>query len=240
MRLDKFLANAGLGSRKEVKKFIKDGNVSVNGKVVAKATVDIDENMDEVKFNNQKLIYEKYLYIMMNKPQGFISATRSVYDDTVLDLLDEELQDRELSPAGRLDKDTEGLIFLTNDGRLIHNIISPNKKIVKKYYARVDAVLSNGDIEAFERGIYLEKEAYMTLPAKLEIISDYECYVYIHEGKYHQVKRMLAICGKNVTYLKRLAIGPLQLDPELGLGSYRRLREDELLKLREVVDIEKD
>ena len=148
----------------------------------------------------------------------------------------EEVKDRGVFPAGRLDKDTEGLILLTNDGRLSHNLLSPKKGIVKKYYAKVDNRLEKEDIQKFKSGIYLESEQYLTRPANLEIISDYECFVYIEEGKYHQVKRMLSSCGKEVIYLKRISIGPLTLDPDLELGQYRKLTEGELEDLKSVTE----
>lgn len=232
MRIDKFLSNMGLGSRKEVKEFIKKGLIKVNGLVISKGTEKIDPDKDQVSFDNSLIEYERYSYLMLNKPQGYISATQAYGEKTVIDLLEEKYKNRGIFPAGRLDKDTEGLIFLTNDGRLAHNLLSPKKAVVKKYYAKVDRPLENKDIQKFETGIYLDTEQYLTLPAKLEIISDYECFVYIEEGKYHQVKRMLASCGKNVTYLKRLSIGPLILDEGLELGQYRKLTGDEISSLR--------
>ncbi|MFM1536472.1 16S rRNA pseudouridine(516) synthase, partial [Helcococcus ovis] len=167
------------------------------------------------------------IYLMMNKPQGYISATKD-YNDTVLDLLDEKFQNKDIFPVGRLDKDTEGLLILTNDGKLAHELLSPKKKVDKKYYAKVDNILSEEDIDKFKDGIYLEKEQYLTMPAKLEIISNYECYVYIKEGKYHQVKRMLKSCGKEVLYLKRISMGNINLDETLDLGQYRELTEKEI------------
>lgn len=170
----------------------------------------------------------------MNKPQGVISASEGYTQETVIDLLDERYHNRGMFPAGRLDKDTEGLVLLTNDGRLAHSILSPKRGVTKKYYAKVDQKLDQEDIVAFNKGIYLEKEQYMTRPADLEILSEYECFVFIEEGKYHQVKRMLSSRGKNVTYLKRLAIGPLVLDETLELGEYRDLLDDELEKLKNI------
>lgn len=234
MRIDKLLSNMGIGSRKEVKEYIKKGMVLVNGIVVKKATDKVDENHDKITFNNEDLIYEKYTYIMMNKPQGVISASEGYTQETVIDLLDERYHNRGMFPAGRLDKDTEGLVLLTNDGRLAHSILSPKRGVTKKYYAKVDQKLDQEDIVAFNKGIYLEKEQYMTRPADLEILSEYECFVFIEEGKYHQVKRMLSSRGKNVTYLKRLAIGPLVLDETLELGEYRDLLDDELEKLKNI------
>lgn len=227
MRIDKYLSNTGIGSRKEVKNYIKNGLILVNDKVVSKPTQQVDENKDVIKFKNEELIYQKYTYIMMNKPKDVVSATRD-FNETVLDLLGEKYQNKDIFPAGRLDKDTEGLVLLTNDGKLAHNLLSPKKKVEKKYYAKVDKKLEKEDIIKFEKGIFLETEQYITMPAKLEIISDYECFVYIKEGKYHQVKRMLKYCGKEVLYLKRLAIGELILDEKLELGEYRELNEQEI------------
>lgn len=227
MRIDKYLSNSGVGSRKEVKQYIKDGLVLLNGEVVKKPTIDVDEKNDKIKFRNEELIYQKYIYIMMNKPKGYISATKD-YNETVIDLLDDKYKDKNLFPAGRLDKDTEGLVLLTNDGKLSHELLSPKKKVVKKYYAKVDNKLEKDDIKKFEDGILLENENYLTMPAKLEILSDYECFVYIKEGKYHQVKRMLKSCGKEVIYLKRISIGSLVLDENLKLGEYRELSEEEV------------
>lgn len=231
MRLDKYLSNMGIGSRKEVKDYIKKGYVIVNDQVASKPTQQVDENVDTIKFNNEEIIFQEYIYIMMNKPQGVVSATKD-WSDTVIDLLDEKFYNRDIFPAGRLDKDTEGLLLLTNDGKLAHDILSPKKKVNKKYFAKVDKKLDPEDVKIFENGIYLEKENYLTLPAKLEIISDYECFITIQEGKYHQVKRMLSSVGKEVTYLKRVAMGDLVLDDSLGLGEYRELTEYEVELLK--------
>lgn len=236
MRIDKLLANMNIGSRKEVKKYIKDGAISVNGNIVTKPTFQVNEDIDEITFNNEKIIYEKYLYLMMNKPQGFISATEGYNEKTVIDLLDEQYKDRGLFPAGRLDKDTEGLVFLTNDGRLAHNILSPKKGVWKKYYAEVDNDLEVSDIKNFEKGIFIKEDNYFSKPAKLEILSDRSCYVYLSEGKYHQVKRMLSALGKNVIYLKRISIGSLFIDENLKLGEYRKLTVEELDNLINLVN----
>lgn len=234
MRLDKYLSNMGIGSRKEVKEYIKKGLVIVNGEALTKPTAHIDENKDVVKFNNQNIEFKEYFYIMLNKPQGVVSATRD-HSETVIDLLESKYQNKDIFPAGRLDKDTEGLLLLTNDGKLAHELLSPKKNVFKKYYAKVDKPLENNDIIKFKNGIFLEKESYLTLPAKLEIISDLECFVYIQEGKYHQVKRMLADCGKEVLYLKRISMGNLELDETLMPGEYRELTDNELELLKNEV-----
>lgn len=238
MRIDKLLSNMGIGSRKEVKDYIKNGLVSVNGKVVTKATEKVNEESDKITFKNESIIYEKYVYIMLNKPQGVISASRGYTQKTVVDLLEDKYQNMGIFPAGRLDKDTEGLVLLTNDGILSHNLLSPKKGIVKKYYAKVDSKLEEKSIDDFKNGIYLKEDQYLTKPAKLEIISDFECFVYIEEGKYHQVKRMLANCGNNVIYLKRLSIGNLELDNSLGIGEYRPLTDKELDGLFHITNIQ--
>lgn len=232
MRLDKYLSNMGVGSRKEVKEYIKKGYILVNDQTITKPTFHINEEKDKIKFNNEEIIYKKYIYIMMNKPQGVISATKD-YNETVLDLLDEKYQNKDIFPAGRLDKDTEGLVLLTNDGKLAHELLSPKKEVYKKYLAKVDLPLEKEDIKKFEKGIFLEKENYLTMPAKLEILSEHECFVHIKEGKYHQVKRMLKACGKEVLYLKRLSIGELKLDENLNLGEYRELTDSEIELLKE-------
>lgn len=228
MRLDKYLANKGLGSRKEVKSFIEDGNVYVNGREVRKAKKEIDLGKDEIVIKNEGELLKSYTYLMMNKPSAYICQTKSLRRKTVIDLLPNDLKEQGLSPAGRLDMDTEGLVILTNDGIFLQKIIQPSSNIYKKYYARVDRALEIYDIEKFKKGIYIKEENYTTLTSKLEIISPYECFVYIKEGKYHQVKRMLKSCGKKVLYLKRFAIGPLNLDENLKKGEYRYLTKEEI------------
>lgn len=232
MRLDKYLSNEGIGSRKEVKIYIEEGNVYVNGLLVTKAKQEIDPSKDKILLINKEQISEDYLYLMMNKPGGYICQTKSLSRKTVIDLLPKNLQDKDLSPAGRLDFDTEGLVILTNDGTFLQKIIHPSSKIYKKYYARVDKALQKTDIEKFEKGIYFTPENIRSLPSKLEIISPYEAYVYIKEGKYHQVKRMFSACDKKVIYLKRVAIGSLSLDKNLKKGGYRELTFEEINLLR--------
>ncbi|MDD7305482.1 MAG: pseudouridine synthase [Peptoniphilaceae bacterium] len=236
MRLDKYLANKGLGSRKEVKKYIEEENVYINGLLVTKANKEINPEKDKLVLKNKDKISKDYLYLMMNKPSGFICQTKSLSKKTVIDLLPKDLQKKDLSPAGRLDLDTEGLVILTNDGLFLQKIISPSSTIYKKYYARVDKAMEEADIKKFEEGIYIKEENYKCLAAKLEIISPKECYVYIREGKYHQVKRMLKACGKKVLYLKRLAIGKVYLDKNLKSGSYRKLSDEEIYLLKKDFD----
>lgn len=232
MRIDKYLSNMGIGSRKEVKEYIKRGYVIVNGNPVTKATTHIDEVKDVVKFKDEDIEYKQYIYLMMNKPQGVVSATKDI-GDTVIDLIDKKYHGKDIFPAGRLDKNTEGFILLTNDGKLAHNLLSPRKKVYKKYYAIVEKPLKKEDIEIFENGVFLEGEDYLTMPARLEIIDENSANVYIQEGKYHQVKRMFNACDNEVTYLKRISFGNLELDENLELGEYRELTEEELIILEE-------
>nr|WP_276939592.1 16S rRNA pseudouridine(516) synthase [Helcococcus sueciensis] len=168
---------------------------------------------------------------MLNKPQGVISATKD-YSKTVIDLLEEKYQNKDIFPVGRLDKDTEGFLLLTNDGKLAHELLSPKKKVNKKYFARVEKGLKKEDIQVFENGVYLDKENYLTKPAKLEILSDNEAYITIQEGKYHQVKRMFHAVDNSVIYLKRISMGELSLDENLKLGEYRELTDEEINLLK--------
>lgn len=231
MRIDKYLANMGVGTRKEVKDYISKGFILVNGEVVKKATQQINENEDKIEYKNQEIIYKPYIYLMLNKPQGVISATKD-YSKTVIDLLEEKYQNKDIFPVGRLDKDTEGFLLLTNDGKLAHELLSPKKKVNKKYFVRVEKELKKEDIQVFENGVYLDKENYLTKPAKLEILSDNEAFVTIQEGKYHQVKRMFHAVDNSVIYLKRISMGELSLDENLKLGEYRELTDEEINLLK--------
>lgn len=237
MRLDKLLAHSGLGTRKEVKKLLKKKIVEVNEEVVTDPKVHVDLDVDHVTVSGETLDYQEFIYLMMNKPQGVISATEDNMHETVLDLL--EMQDslQEPHPVGRLDIDTEGLLLLTNDGKLTHRLLSPKHHVDKLYYAEVDGIVTEEDQVIFEQGVILDDD-YQTLPAKLEIISVNEeentsvIKLVIQEGKFHQVKRMMQAVGKEVTYLKRLEMGPLKLDDQLELGAYRELTSDELELLK--------
>lgn len=231
MRIDKYLANMGVGTRKEVKDYISKGFILINGEVVKKATQQINENEDKIEYKNQEIIYKPYIYLMLNKPQGVISATKD-YSKTVIDLLEEKYQNKDIFPVGRLDKDTEGFLLLTNDGKLAHELLSPKKKVNKKYFARVEKGLKKEDIQVFENGVYLDKENYLTKPAKLEILSYNEAYITIQEGKYHQVKRMFHAVDNSVIYLKRISMGELSLDENLKLGEYRELTDEEINLLK--------
>ena len=232
MRLDKFLVACAVGSRTEVKNLLKAGRVTVNGKKEKSAKLQINEDTDEIYFDGQKLDYEEFVYYMMNKPQGVISATEDPKHKTVLDLLDDLARSKEVFPVGRLDIDTHGLLLLTNDGKLAHALTSPKRHVEKTYLAQVDGIMTDEDIKAFEQGIPLKD--FTCQPAKLELVSlDREenqslVRVTIAEGKFHQVKRMVAYCGKEVVDLQRLTMGTLTLDEGLKRGEWRRLTKEEL------------
>ena len=228
MRLDKFLKDTGFGSRKEVKLLIKQKIVSVNDTIVVNEGLSINEEHDIVKVDNNIVKYVKYVYIMLNKPKGVVSATVDNVHTTVIDLIN-EYKYLDLFPVGRLDIDTEGLLLITNDGTLSHNLLSPKKHVDKTYLLNTNVSLSDSDMRKLEEGVCLDSE--LTLPAKIEKINDLEYLLTIHEGKFHQVKRMIDALGKKVTYLKRISFGPLILDENLALGSYRYLTDDEILKL---------
>lgn len=234
IRLDKFLANMGVGSRKEVKEFIKNGYVKVNGVLETSAKKNIDSD-DQVTIGNEVLEYQQYVYYMLNKPKDVISATRD-RNMTVLDLIDVQDQRKGLYPVGRLDIDTTGLLLITNDGKLGHELLSPKKKVDKTYIAILDKELDQSDIDQFKKGFFLEPEGVLLMPSKLEILEPKMAKVTIKEGKYHQVKRMFQKVGKEVLELKRIRMGTLYLDEELPLGAYRPLRDEELHSLQEILD----
>lgn len=234
MRLDKLLAHSGIGTRKEVKKLIKKGIITVNGQIAKDAGMIVDTSRDEVFMGNDKINYKEVVYIMMNKPKGVITSTYDPSERTVIDLLPPEIIALNPFPVGRLDKDTEGLLLITNDGELAHRLLSPKKGIMKKYYARIRGTVDENDVKAFEEGITLE-DGYKTLPARLEIIragNISEVNVYLREGKYHQIKRMFKHLGKQVLYLKRVAMGNLILDQGLNPGEWRELTEEEVSSLK--------
>lgn len=236
MRLDKLLANMGYGTRKESKKLLKSGQVLVNGSIVKDGSMHVHLEQDQVVCLDEEVIYKEHIYLMMNKPQGLISATEDSREETVIDLLSPEEQRFAPFPVGRLDKDTEGLLVLTNDGKLAHELLSPKKHTPKTYYAEIDSPVYAEDQSAFREGVTLD-DGYQTLPAELVISESAEqskIELTIYEGKFHQVKRMFLARGKRVTYLKRLSMGSLSLDPKLQLGEYRELtpEEVEILKVR--------
>ncbi len=230
LRLDRILANMSYGTRNEIKKLIKKGLVKVNGAVEKDPARKVHPRESRIEINGELVDYHEFTYVMLNKPAGYISATEDVREQTVLELLSAEYQALELFPVGRLDKDTEGLLILTNDGKLGHHVTSPKNKVPKTYYALVQGKVGEADGTAFSQGIVLE-DGYKTLPAELTILkpadrSEIELVVY--EGKFHQVKRMFQARGKEVLYLKRIKIGRLGLDERLAPGQYRELTGEEL------------
>lgn len=240
MRLDKLLAHTGFGTRKEVKKIIKDGYIEVNSERAKSPGLKVDPDIDDVRVGGERIYYEEFVYFMLNKPAGVISATEDYVHETVIDLLEPADSVQDPHPVGRLDIDTEGLLLLTNDGQLTHQLTSPKKKVDKEYYALIKGLVTDEDITAFEEGVILqeEEEDYKTMPAKLEILSvneeanESEIHVIIQEGKFHQVKRMFHAVDKEVLYLKRVRMNNLVLDESLPLGEYRRLTEEELALLK--------
>ena len=227
MRLDKLLSECGVASRKEIRQLIRSGRVSVDGAAAASPEMKLDPYKALVCLDGTIIEYAKYHYYMMNKPAGVLSATDDGRQKTVLDLVTPEMRKIGLFPVGRLDKDTTGLLLLTNDGEFAHRVISPRSGIVKVYHARTEAPVDEADITAFKEGLTLG-DGTKCLPAGLKLLPDGSCLVEVMEGKYHQVKRMLSSRGKPVTELKRLSIGGLKLDKALLPGSFRALEENEL------------
>lgn len=237
MRIDKLLANVGYGSRKEVKKLLKTGGVKVNGEAVTDGKVHVNPKEDEITVFGEQVTYKEFIYLMMNKPAGVISATEDMVEETVIDLLHFEDVVYKPFPVGRLDKDTVGLLLLTNDGQLAHQLLSPKKNVPKTYYALVDGTVTEDDQNKFAKGVTLD-DGYVTKPAQLEILRSgeirSEVKVTITEGKFHQVKRMFEAVGKRVVYLKRLTMGPITLDEKLAEGEYRELTEEEIERLKKI------
>lgn len=233
LRLDKYLADVLNRTRSEVKSLIRKKRVVLNGQLCTSPDIKVDIEEDEVIFDGNKLEYHEYIYLMLHKPAGVISSTEDRYSRTVLDLID-EAQKKDLFPVGRLDKDAEGLLLLTNDGELAHRLLSPSKHVDKVYYVRVKGSVCDGDREAFKSGVPIG-DGYITLPAVLNILKQgdiSETELTIQEGKFHQVKRMFKAVGKEVIYLKRIFLGGLALDPSLLPGQYRRLTEEEVEYLK--------
>lgn len=229
MRLDKFLGNHGFGTRKEVKLLVKRGAVKVNDVVVKKSDIKIVPENDTVTVYDEVVMYEPFVYIMLNKPAGYISSTKDYKDETVLELI-EGFEHYDLHPVGRLDKDTEGLLILTNDGQFSHDVLSPRKHVNKTYFARVDGNVTDDTVELFKAGITLD-DGYKVMPAELQIISAgeiSEIELVIQEGKFHQVKRMFIAVDMTVIYLKRIKMGGLPLDESLTPGAYRKLTLEEI------------
>lgn len=229
-RLDKLLAGTGKWSRREVKALVRQGLVRVDGRLAASAEDKLDPAAAVVTVAGETISLCRFTYVMLHKPAGVLTATEDRKQPTVLDLLPPELRRIGLAPVGRLDKDTEGLLLLTNDGELAHRLLSPKYHVDKRYLARVDGELSAADTEAFARGMTLG-DGLECLPAELELLPGRVCIVTLREGKFHQVKRMLAARGAPVLYLKRLSMGPLTLDDSLAAGAYRLLRAEEISAL---------
>ena len=225
-RLDKLIADSGRATRSEAKALIRAGRITVNGALPRRADEKYDPDTDCVALDGEALCCAANTYLMLHKPGGVLSATEDGRQETVLDLLTPELRRQGLFPVGRLDKDTTGLLILTNDGDLAHRVISPKSEVEKLYLARVDGILTPEDAAAFERGIILA-DGTQCLPARLDILAPDECRVAVMEGKYHQVRRMLAACGKPVITLKRLSIGALSLDSGMAEGDFRELDQAE-------------
>ena len=233
MRLDRYLADLGCGTRSQVKKDIAGGLAAVNGVTVKRPEEKIDTEKDQVTYNGRTVTYEKYEYYMLNKPAGVVSATEDKRDTTVLDLIQEK-QRKDLFPVGRLDKDTEGLLLITNDGSLAHQLLSPKKHVKKTYFVRIEKPVSPEDVKMLEDGLDIGEEK-KTLPAEISHLSPGKtslCLT-IKEGKFHQIKRMFQAVDNKVLYLKRLSMGSLMLDENLAPGEYRPLTEEEIERLKE-------
>ena len=248
-RLDKFLCDSLNITRKEAKEAIKKGKVTINGEIVKKPESKLDAEDDQVELEHQPVIFEQFHYLMLHKPQGVVSATKDDHDKTVLDLIHENFKDK-LFPVGRLDKDTEGLLILTDDGMLAHELLSPKKHVDKTYYAVTDGCMTKEDVQRFADGLEIG-EKNPTMPAKLEILStrkveeteleqypsgwSSEIQLTIKEGKFHQVKRMTETVGKKVVYLKRISMGVLTLPDDLKKGECRQLTAEEEKRLKESI-----
>lgn len=239
LRIDKYLADCGIGTRSEVKKYIKAKQITVNGEVVVKPEHKIDENVDEVCFKSQPISYEKYVYYLLHKPAGCVTAKQDNIHKTVMEYFPEDIRAKDIAPVGRLDLDTEGLLLFTNDGPLTHHLLSPTHHIPKTYYAILDKKVPECAIEQFKEGVDIGDDK-PTLPAELIILPIenmkdgslvYSAELTIHEGRFHQVKRMFEAVGCTVTYLKRLSMGSLMLG-DLQKGEYRKLTEEEVKNLQ--------
>lgn len=236
-RIDKILSNLGHGTRKEVKALLKKGKVEVDGIIVSDSALKVDPDKAVIKVAGEEIKYRKYIYLIMNKPAGVVSATFDNYDETVIDLLDQEYHAFKPFPIGRLDKDTVGLLLITNDGELNHKLIAPKNHVDKVYFAEINKLVDVGDIAAFKKGIVID-DGYKCMPAGLEVLkadeNGSEVLVTIQEGKFHQVKRMFESVDKKVVFLRRISFGPLKLDENLCEGQYRELSEEEISLLKQV------
>ena len=238
LRLDKYLADAGIGTRSEIKSYIKKGQILVNQNTVKKADIKINPDTDLIQYQGEFIKIAQYEYYILNKPAGYVSATKDNTAPTVLSLIESKRKD--LFPVGRLDKDTEGLLLITNDGVLSHKLLSPRHHVDKTYYAIVEGLVNESDIKSFEKGLKIgDEDLDVTMPAKLTILktdlTDTELsyvYITIQEGKFHQVKRMFQAVGKKVVYLKRIGFGPLSLPEDLHSGQFRALTAEEITLLK--------
>lgn len=231
MRLDKYLSKALKITRNEARELIKAGLITVNNEAILKKDFLIDENNDKIYYQKELLTYHHFKYLMINKPQGIISAVRDKYKKTIIDLVG----DKDLFPVGRLDIDTEGLMILTNNGKLAHRITSPKHNIWKEYYVEVEEPLTNADVERFARGLEIrdgKNKLFLTKPAKLKILSSHSGIVEISEGKFHQIKRMFSKLNNKVLYLKRISFAGIKLDENLKSGEYRELTKEEINHLQ--------
>lgn len=232
MRLDKYLTEMEIGSRSQVKALIKKGLVEVNGVVCRNSDYKLDENKDVVSYGGEKLSYQKFRYYILNKPKGVVTATRDTIEKTVMDLLG-NVRKTELAPVGRLDKDTEGLLLITNDGALAHKLLSPKKHVDKVYRVKLAKPVTKEDIEQLEAGVDIGDDS-ITMPAKVEMVQNTEILLTIHEGRFHQVKRMLKAVGNEVVDLKRESFGCLTLEESLKSGTFRELTIEEVDKLKDL------
>ena len=226
-RIDKYLADLGMTSRRGAKEYLHRNMILVDGERVIKAETKVDEQKSVVQFNGKELTYSKFTYLLMNKPAGVVSAKTDKKDKTVIDLLEGRYKKMDLFPVGRLDKDTVGLLLLTNDGQFAHEMLAPKKHVPKRYYAELDQAIDSADIEAFRVGITIDGDC-LCKPALLEALENgKQVHVEISEGKFHQVKKMFAALGKYVLYLKRVKFGNIALDENLAQGEYRELSTEE-------------
>jgi 16S rRNA pseudouridine516 synthase len=232
MRLDKFLTEMEIGSRSQVKTYIKKGLIAVNGVVCKDSDFKLDENIDIVSYAGETLSYQKFRYYILNKPKGVVTATKDAKDKTVMDLL-ENVRKTDLSPVGRLDKDTEGLLLITNDGALAHALLSPKKHVDKVYRVSLAKPITKEETEQLEAGVDIGDDS-ITMPAKVEMVHNTEILLTIHEGRFHQVKRMLKAVGNEVVDLKRESFGCLTLEESLKSGTFRELTIEEVDKLKDL------
>ena len=239
LRLDKYLADAGIGTRTEIKNHIKKGFVTINGEIAKKPDIKVNIEIDTIAFQNEIIKLSLYEYYILNKPTGYVSATKDNTAPTVLSLIESNRKD--LFPVGRLDKDTEGLLLITNDGALSHKLLSPKRHVDKTYYAKIDGIVTTNDVLAFQNGLEIgDEDLDVAMPAKLSILDINKhdncsaVHITIQEGKFHQVKRMVQAIGKKVTYLQRISFGPLELPNDLALGECRPLTDEEIEILQKI------